>query len=176
VPWLLVLAHCLLLTMLLGRFRSPVFAFLYSRGYSRDVLWGHMMLASAMSILTGWLPAAIILWTGLRSVVHDHLMQSPYFPVMAQCEFAVPLIWIALYLLLTPAFHYAWIRRAQPTRDEGAGGVTAFMVVVALATAFIMGYHVSGWVAWLLGISYMAALASLVFGGRALHRGLEVRA
>ena len=56
-PALLIFVQCLLLVALLGRSASPAFAFTYSRGYSRDVLWGHTMLASALSVLAAWLPA-----------------------------------------------------------------------------------------------------------------------
>jgi hypothetical protein len=173
---LLVVGQCLLLAGLLGQFRSPAFAFLYSRGYSRDVLWGHMMLASALSLVVGWLPAALIVWTGLRSAVRDHLFQSPYFPVMAPFETSVPLGWLALSLLLTPAFHYTWIRRAQPTRGGNGGHYTAFGLIVVLFALLNATRNVDGWFARLLGIAYVAVVLCSVLGGRILHRSLEVRA
>ncbi len=134
---LLVVGQCLLLAWLLGQFRSPAFAFLYSRGYSRDVLWGHKMLASTLSIVAGWLPAALIVWTGLRSAARDHLFQSPYFPVMAPFETSVPLSWLGLYLLLTPAFHYAWIRLAHPSKGGNGGYYASMMLLFALVMASI---------------------------------------
>jgi hypothetical protein len=175
-PWMAVLVHCLLLAGLLGRFGSPAFAFLYSRGYTRDALWGHLMLASALSFLTAWLPAALIVWTGLRSAVRDHVFQSPYFPVMAPCENWTPWVSLVLAPLYLAAFHYAWIRSAQPTRGQNAGSITAFALIVAVATGFIMFYSLSGWMVWLLVALYAATLLCLVLGGRALHRSLEVRA
>jgi hypothetical protein len=177
-PWpaLLVLIQCLLLAGLLGWFRSPAFAFIYSRGYTRDVLWRHLMLVSVLSIFTGWLPAGLIVWTGLRSVVHDYLFQSPFFPVMAPFETWVPLAWLALSVLLTPAFHYAWIRLAQPTAggQGGIGVATGLMLTVFIGS--IMANFLPAYVAWLAGVVYVAVLVTLILGGRALHRDLEVRA
>jgi hypothetical protein len=175
-PALLIFAQCLLLSALLGRFTSPSFAFLYSRGYTRDALWNHTMLVSALSIVAGWLPAALIVWTGLRSAVHDHLFQSPYFPIMAPCETSTPLGWLGLYLLLAAMFHYVWIRLAHPSKG-GQGGFDALLVVLfALLAVSNMGALGSGCGVWLLGISYAVVLVAFVLGGRVLHRSLEVRA
>ena len=175
-PWpgLIVLAHCLLLAGLLGRFETPAFAFTYSRGYSRNALWGHMMLASGLSVLAAMLPACLIVWTGLRSHFHD-LLHSPYFPVMAPRETWVPLIWLGLYLLLVPACHYAWIRRAQPTRGSHGGSLVVIGLLAAMVVGFDVIRHLDAWFAWLAGVLYAAALVCLVLGGRALHRSLEVR-
>jgi hypothetical protein len=176
-PWpvLIMLTQCLLLTVLLGRFETPSFAFLYSRGYSRDALWGHMMLTSALSVLAAWLPAGLIVWTGLRSLLHDRLLHSPYFPIMAPREVLVPLVWLGLYLLLVPAFHYAWIRRAQPTKGRQGGNFAIVGLLAALLVGFDMVYYLDGWFAWLSGVLYVAVVACLVIGGRLLHRSLEVR-
>jgi hypothetical protein len=178
-PWpgLIILGQCLLLAGMLGRFETPSFAFVYSRGYSRDALWIHMMLASGLSVLTAWLPAGLMVWTGLRSVIHDHLLQSPYFPIMAPRETWVPLVWLGLYLLLVPAGHYSWIRRAQPTKGRQGGN---FVVVGLLATLLVgfdmVYYYLDGWLAWLCGALYVTVVACLVLGGLMLHRSLEVRA
>ena len=177
-PWpgLIILAQCLLLAVLLGRFETPWFAFLYSRGYSRDGLWGHMMLVSALSVLAAWLVAALIVWTGLRCLLHDRLLHSPYFPIMAPREISMPLVWLGLYLLLVPAFHYAWIRRAQPTKGRQGGNFAVAGLLAALLVGFAMVYYLDGWLAWLSGVLYVAVVACLILGGRVLHRSLEVRA
>ncbi len=175
-PVLLVFVQCVLLAALLGRTASPAFAFRYSRGYTRDALWGHAMLASLLSIMAGWLPAALIVWTGLRSAVHDHLFQSPCFPIMAQFETGVPLVWLALCVLLTPAFHYAWIRRAQPTKGEFGGIAVSLGIVVALLMSLEKASYFYGWFAWVMWASYVIVVVSLVLGGRALHCSMEVRA
>ena len=177
-PWpgLIVLAQCLLLGVLFGRCESPSFAYVYSRGYSRDALWGHMMLASALSVLTAWLVAGLVVWTHLRSLLHDRLLHSPYFPIMAPRETWVPLVWLGLYLLLAPACHYAWIRRAQPTKGGQGGNFVVVGLLAALLVGFDMVRYLDGWFAWLAGASYVAVVACLVLGGRVLHRSLEARA
>ena len=175
-PWpgLIVLLQCVLLAALLGRFETPPFAFLYSRGYSRDALWGHVMLTSGLSVLAALMPAWLIVWTGLRSRLHD-LLESPYFPIMAPREAWVPLIWLGLYVLLVPACHYAWVRRAQPTRGSQGGNLAVVGVLAALLFGFDLVRRLDGWFAWLCGLLYAAAVVCLLLGGRSLHRSLEVR-
>jgi hypothetical protein len=175
-PGLIVLAQCVLLAVILGRFDTSSFAYLYSRGYSRDALWGHMMLASALSLLAAWLAAGLVVWTGLRSLLHDRLLQSPYFPIMAPRETWVPLIWLALYVVLIPACHYAWIRHSQPTRGKQGGNLLVVSLLAALLLGFDMVRYLNGWFAWLSGALYAPLVACLILGGRALHRSLEVRA
>lgn len=174
-PALLIFVQCLLLAGLLGRFMSPSFAFIYSRGYTRDAIWGHVMLVSVLSIVIAWLSGALIVWTGLRSSVHDCRFQSPDFPILAQFENDVPLFWLGLSILLASAFHYAWIRRAQPTHSEFAGHFMASAIIASLVTVFCMVSYFHGWFAWLSGVSYIVVLFCLVLGGRALHRSSEVR-
>jgi hypothetical protein len=175
-PPRIVFVQCLLLAVLLGRFKSPTFAFLYSRGYSRDSLWGHMMLVSFLSIVVSWLPASLIVWTGLRSLLQDNLFQSRYFPLLAPFEIWAPFVWLGIALLLMPAFHYAWIRNAQSTRGEFGGYAISIGLLIALQMSFDMAFSVYGWLAWLSGFAYVVMWACLVIGGRILHRSLEVRA
>jgi len=175
-PGAIVLAHSLLLTALLGRFQSTSFAFVYSRGYSRDSLWSHMMLASLLSVATAFALSGLVLWSGLRSYVHDHIFQSPCFPIMAPRETWVPLVWLALYGLFVPCLHYAWIRCAQPTTGEKTGQFLAAGTLAALLTAFVLIRYLSGWMAWLCGTLYVVFVLSNVIGGWLLHRSLEVRA
>jgi hypothetical protein len=174
-PWLLLLLQCLLLAVLLGRFQSSAFAFLYSRGYSRDSLWAHMMLVSFLSIVVGWLPAALIVWTGLRSLIQDRFFYSPYFPIMAPYEIRVPFLWLAGCLLLTAAFHYVWIRRSQPIKGQHGGDSIGIGLIAASVTVLNLVYYPHGWIAWLLGVSYAAVLICLILGGLVLHRSSEVR-
>lgn len=177
-PWafLIILVQGLRLNQLLGRFETPSFAFLYSRGYSRDAIWGHLMLTSFLSALVAWLIAGSLLWSGLRSLVQDQLQHSPYFPIMAPHEFSTPLVWLALYLLLVPAFHYSWIRRAQPTRGRLGGNFVIVGLLAAILVGFDMVYYLDGWFAWLCVVLYVAVLTCLILGSWLLHRSLEVRA
>ncbi len=177
-PWpeMVVFVQCFFLAGLLGSFKSPAFAFIYSRGYSRDALWRHVMLISALSILVGWLPAALVVWSGLRSVIHDHLFQSPYFPVMAPFETYVSCVWLAVGVLLMPAFHYVWIRLVQPTKGGESGIGLATELFLALFLVFVTPNFLSGSMVWLAGASYGVVLVVLLLGGRVLHRSVEVRA
>jgi hypothetical protein len=175
-PALLVFVQSLLLALLLGRFATPAFAFVYSRGCTRDSLWGHTMLVSGLSIIAAWLPAALIVWTGIRSVVHDRVFQSPCFPILAPFETWAPLAWLALSLVLTSAFHYAWIRCAQPTKGPFGGFVVAIAAVVVLLMRPSVFSYFYGWFAWVSGAACVLTVLCLVIGGRALHRSLEVRA
>lgn len=174
-PAMIILVQCLMLGAMHGRVRSPSFAFVYSRGYSRDAIWGHMMLASCLCVLATLLPAALIIWTGYRSQVLDH-MQSRYFPIMAPREMCVPLVWLGFYGLLVPACHYAWIRRAQPTTGRHGGNGVVAVLLVTVAVAFYLVRYLNGWLAWLAGALYVTVVLCLVLGGRALHRSLEVQA
>ena len=177
-PWaiLIVIAQCFKLAQLSGRFESPTFAFLYSRGYSRDALWLHLMLTSFLSAMAAWLVAGSILWSGLRSLVQDQLQHNPFFPIMAPREFSAPLLWLGIYLLLIPAYHYVWIRRAQPTRGSLSGYFVIIVLLAALLVGFDMVYYLDGWFAWLAGASYALVVACLILGSWLLHRKLEVRA
>ncbi len=51
-----VISHSFLISLLLGRVRSESFAFLYSQGFSRDLLWRHAWLATLASVLATWVP------------------------------------------------------------------------------------------------------------------------
>jgi len=171
-----VLVHSLALTGLLGRFRSGAFAFLYSRGYSRDALWAHTMLATLISALAAWLPAALIVWTPLRGLAQDVLFRSPYFPIMAPREAVVPMAWAAAYGILVPLFHYEWIRRAQPVRGGSGGPFLAAGVIVALAVLVMEGRPHP----WFVGSAATAGILAVgaLVGARVvaswrLHRRVE---
>ena len=82
-PAVFVVIHARLTMLRLCRFDQGSFAFLYSRGFSRDSIWMHTMLANFLVILAVWTPAAIIVWTPLRGLVQDALFRSPFFPIMA---------------------------------------------------------------------------------------------
>ena len=175
-PVVVIFAQSFMLAVTFGRFEWPSFAFTYSRGYSRDSLWGHLMLAGALSVLTAWLVAGLMLWTGLRNLLHDRLLRSPYFPIMAPREMSVPMFWLGLYVLLVPALHYAWIRRAQPAKGRHGGNFVVIGLLAALLVGSSMVRSLDAWLAWLSGVLYAAVVVGLILGGRALHRSLEVRA
>jgi len=171
---LFILVHSLALVVCLGRFQSTGFTFLYSRGFSRDALWGHAMLATGAAVLTIWLPVALLIWFRIRSGLQDVVMQSPYFPIMAPREMSAPWFWLGGYLILVSMFHYVWIRRAQPTRDSNGAVLLAVGAVIVIATLMSFRWH-PGWFACLaVGLGAMGTVTALV-GGLLLHRRLEVQ-
>jgi hypothetical protein len=174
-PWmgLFVLAHSIALASLLGRSRSPDFAFLYTRGYSRDELWLNKILATALAVLAIWLPAALIVWLPIRSGMQDVLFHSPYFPLMMPVEASVPWMWLAGYAILLPLFHYVWIRRAQPL--AGGNGVVLLAIGAVIAIATLMSFNwLPYWFPLLLWtLAAVFTLTSLT-AGFLLHRKIEV--
>jgi hypothetical protein len=174
-PWmgLFVLAHSIALAFCLGRYRSPGFAFLYTRGYSRDALWLHTILATALAVLAVWLPLALIVWLPIRSNVQDGSFRSPYFPIPMIREASVPWAWLAGYAILLPLFHHVWIRRAQPLAD-GDG-----VVLLAIGTVIVIGILMLGgwlphWFRTLLWALAVVVTATNLVAGLLLHRTIEV--
>ena len=167
-----VLLHAAATCALLARSGSGEFVFLYSRGFSRDSLWAHRMLATFASILSVWLPASLLIWLGARSIVQDALFRSPYFPIMYRKELTIPFVWLLGYLVLTPAMHYHWIRKAQPTREASHLPMAAL-----IATLFIVMDFPSTLMDFRGALITTAVVASAValIGGLRLHRRLEVR-
>lgn len=169
-----LLAHCIALATRLGRMQGTSTEFLYTQGYTRDQIWTHLMAGTVLSVLAVWLPMALCLWLGLRSAVQDHVMVSPYYPLLSVREMALPWSWLCAYGLLLPVFHYVWIRRAQPTRgSDGALLIAAGLVVVA-GTLVSFRWHAD----WFMGVCWVLfGLMTLtaLWAGRALHRTMEVQ-
>lgn len=170
---LFVLVHSIAIAAMLGRFRSRSFAFLYTRGYSRDELWLHKMLATILTVLAVWLPMAVIVWAPIRSTLQDKLFASPYFPIMSMREASVPWAWLAGYAILLSLFHYVWIRRAQPMRGGNGVVLLAIGVVIAMATLMSFRWH-SPWFKTLVCTLSVVIVATTLIAGRLLHRQLEV--
>jgi len=171
---LFVLVHSIIIAVVFGRFRSTSFAYLYTRGYSRDAIWRQKMLATVLAVVVVWLPAALLVWLPVRSAVQDNLFMSPYFPLMRGREMAVPFFWLFGYGILLPVFHYVWIRRAQPTR--GGNGAVLLAIGVVIAGIVLMDYrwHPEWFQILVWIVSAVMASAALV-GGLLLHRMLEVQ-
>ena len=171
---LFVVAHGCLLSSCLGKYRSGTFAFTYTRGYSRDALWGHTMLATLLAVLAVWLPVAAIIWLPIRSRFQDVVFQSPFFPLFEGAEDAVPWVWLAGYGLMMPWLHYAWIRQAQPCRGSGGGSWLAAAFVVSAITALNAG-RLEDWVATVAWVAGVLLTVVLLLAGRRLHRRVEVQ-
>ncbi len=175
-PWmgLFVLSHSIAIGSLLGRYRSPGFTFLYTRGYSRDELWVNKLVATALAVLVVWLPVALLVWLPIRSDVQEKLLFSPYFPIMRMREVIVPWAWLAGYAILLPLFHYVWIRRAQPL--AGGDGV----VLLAVGTVVVISiFMLFGWLPrWFRMLAWSLAgvvAATNLVAGLLLHRTMEIQ-
>jgi hypothetical protein len=176
-PWLalFVLVHSIALAWGLGRSRSRSFAFVYTRGFSRDLLWCHQMLSAVLALLLVWLPMALMLWTPLRSTIQDKIFISPYFPLFAIKELSVPWAWLAYYAVLLPMFHYVWIRRAQPMRGGDGAALLAIGLVIVAATLLSFPWHDS-WFKLLMVLAATVMSVTALVGSFLLHRTLEVHA
>ena len=175
-PWisLFILIHSILITARLGSSRSAPFAYIYTRGYCRDELWANKMLSTVLSVLAVWLPAALIVWLPIRSVVQDKMFVSPYFPLMMVREATVPWFWLFGYMILLPMFHYVWIRRGQPTRGGNGSVLLAIALVIAAATLMLFRWH-PAWFQTLVWIVSAVMVSTALAGGFLLHRSLEVQ-
>lgn len=175
-PWiaLFVLVHSITIAVLSGRYRSRAFAFLYTRGFTRDELWFYKMLNTILSVMAVWLPMALIVWLPVRSYVQDKLFISPYFPLMMIREASVPWFWLAGYAILLPLFHYVWIRRAQPLRGENGVVFLSMGVVIVIATLMSFRWHTLWFRILIYMLSAVIIVTSLI-AGRILHRNLEVQ-
>ncbi len=171
---LFVLAHSIGIVCSLGWYRSRSFAFLYTRGYSRDELWVHKILATALAALAVWLPVALLVWLPLRSDVQDMLFRSPYFPIMTIREAAVPWAWLAGYALLLPLFHYVWIRRAQPLAGGDGAALLAIGTVIVIGIFMLFGW-LPHWFRMLLWGLAVAVTVTDLAAGLLLHRTIEVQ-
>ncbi|MHC4715284.1 MAG: hypothetical protein ACYTAN_18770 [Planctomycetota bacterium] len=172
-----IAAHTFLIVSCCGRLYWQQRAFLFTRGYGRDTLWLNMLSASFASVLAAWLPAALAVWTPLRSASQDRLLRSPEFPIMAPVEAGVPWFWLASYVLLLALFHYAWIRRSQPTRGTQGGVVLSFGVIAAACVLLLEGNIIvrEGWLVRPIGAAAASATVVLLWASLVLHRRLEVR-
>lgn len=173
-PASLVVLHCVSMAICLGRFRSRDFGFLYSRGYSRDSLWAHAMLASLLAVLTVWLPVGLVVWLPVRSTVQAALLGNPLYPAMAGRELSWPFIWLALSGLAIPPIHYVWIRFAQPTRGQ-VDGLVVVMTLLGFMFRACQFRVPSPWYWCLPWGAGMAVSLTMLIAGFVLHRRLEVQ-
>ncbi len=167
--------HCLLISWGLGRTDVRGCGFLYTQGFSRNVLWRHTMSASVLSASVVCLPSALFILSGLRSQCQAAL-GNPWFPLFAANE-RVFVAWCLLeYAVLLPVFHYMWVRESQMTRDPTSGFVVAGCVVAAgfSVWAGVRMAMMPHWTQWLIAGGLLTAGAALLIAGRALNRTREV--
>ena len=155
---------------------SPVFGYLYSRGFPWRVLWWHTMAASLMSVLLVWGVAALMVCLPIRSFVQETLFGNPWYPIMIPHDTAFILFALAMYLVVLPIMHYAWIREAQPVRHAHTAlwPLLSFLVLLPLLTAApqVLVQRASwSWAA----LGAVAVSVTLLIAGYGLHQRLEVR-
>lgn len=130
-PGLFIFVHSALIAATVGRYRTPSFAFLHSRGFDRQELFGHTMLAVSLLALAAWFPAALLVWSGARAGL-GNLFGSPYQPIMWSREIWTPLWWLAGYICASPLCHYVWIRQAHQRRARNDANWFFAALVIAL--------------------------------------------
>ena len=175
-PWLLILLHSFLVVKnLRGNGHVHRCGFLYARGFTRDTLWAHAMLAHVLCVVMVWAPVALFIWLPIRSAVQDYLYQSPYYPLFTPMEAPLPVVWLVLYTVLAPVLHYAWIRRAQPTRGSNAGDFLAVGFFFAGFATLAMIHYREPWTNYLALAVGFAIEGILLVAGWRLHRSVEVQ-
>ncbi len=174
LPFSFIALQSVLTAWWMCRFDSPAAGFLYTRGFRRDRLWSHRLLAHLLSVLAVWGPASLIVWLGIRSTLQDHLLENPYYPLFKSDDFAAPFWWLGTYLLLVGIVEYGPVRRAQPTLDRDAGYVIEFGLLLLLLT-FVNTPWRNPWYFTLFAAAFLIASTTLLLGSRRLHRQIEVR-
>lgn len=171
---LLAFAHAVAVVALQARPFSGPTGYLYSRGFTRDRLWVHQVLASVVSVLVVWLVAGAVVWLPLRGWWQGTVINNPFYPGADALESGFILRPLAFALWLVPMLHYNWIRRAQPTCDRLVGPM---LLAWALCGGLFGLLFVSGrgiallpWIAAMV----IALPATLTVLGWWLHRQMEV--
>ncbi len=171
-----VISHSFLISLLLGRVRSESFAFLYSQGFSRDLLWRHVWLATLTSVLATWVPCAVLILTPLRSQFQDW-MQNPWFPLMAPAESRFLTRSLLFYGMLLPIFHYEWIRSSMPFRGRVSGHLLVIdYFVCGLFLTERLWYFGTDLARTSMFLGFITISAILGLFGYWLHKRLEVGA
>jgi len=173
-PWIFIGAHGYVLAGCLGRTDGGSFAFLYGRGFSRDVLWAHQTLVTVMAVLMALLPPTLIVCLSIRSHNLDVIFRSPYYPILAPFDREAVLAWWIGYAVSLPMFHYAWIRRLQPTAHNRAGDwLSLAFLAAACTTLTLISYRYFLWEKVAVGVGLLISVV-LLFAGWRLHRSMEV--
>ncbi|MEM7387687.1 MAG: hypothetical protein AAF514_22355 [Verrucomicrobiota bacterium] len=159
-----------------GPYRVPI-PFLYSRGYDRNTLWSHHLLASIVSALHVLIPVGLFLLTGFRGKLQNYL-GNPLYPMMEGRDLVVLPLLALTYALAFSFAHYVWIRHRQPTRGPWSGLWLLAPFPFALAALGDLGGHriLDGGLAPATAAGVILILvATLSFGSFRLHQTLEIR-
>ena len=173
-PWLFIYIHSLLLTKALGDFDTSETAYLYTRGFDRNTLWVHRLLAHVIDVLLVWGSATLIIWLGIRSAVQDHVFKNPYYPIFYWEDYFPPLLWLFGYFVLFGICEYAAVRDFYPT----VGRTNGFWILAAsfyVGVTILFGVFLSSWQNWLcLGVLSIVTISQL-WGASRIHQQVEVR-
>lgn len=173
-PFLFIGLHGIGLAWAIGRVDTSGFAFLYSRGYTRDSLWVYKTITMVHGVLMALSLATVILHSPFRTILFNRPLLYPFEPILPLFERQVLWTWWIGYAIALPLFQYAWIRRGQPS----AGCNSGIWLCAALPSAsyFTFLYHYSRSFKWIdtaiVGGLLIAGI--LLFSGWRLHRHLEV--
>jgi len=170
-----ILGHSIAVAFTLGRFRTREFGYLSSRGYGKDALWAHTMLASLAGILIVWLAASLVIWLGIRSAVQD-LLESPYYPnIMEPRDNLVPWAWLAIYIFTLPFVHYAWMRETIAAPGGTGGKVLAVLVVLGVVSVLERRSMDPPGLRYIILTIAAGAWLVILLGSRLVHRRMEVQ-
>jgi len=172
---LTVLVHSIALAARVTRMGSSSTEFLYTQGYTRDQIWLHLTLSTALGAVTVWLPMALCVWLSVRCQVQDQVFLNPHFPILRQLEMAVPWFWLYGYALLLPLFHYVGMRQAQSAR--GGRNATAYAIGVVICAYLLMspGRVLPTWFVNLIWLLSLVVFVAMLIAGRLLHRTVEIK-
>lgn len=173
-PWFFIGVHGYTLAALLGRYESSEFAFLYNRGFTRDSLWTHMMLATVLGVVSALIIATLFIFFPLRNYFQEKAFHNPYYPILATYDYKAVWAWWIGYAVSLPVFHYTWIRRAQPALHGNAGDwLCAGFLLTAFTTLVLISYRSLFWVRMTIVFGFLIS-GVLLFAGWKLHRDMEV--
>jgi hypothetical protein len=174
--FLFIVPHGVGTMLALAWFNRPAAGFLYTRGYTRDVIWSHTLAMWGLVVLAVWLPASLAVWTPLRSLVQDRMFENPNYPLMQPTEAMVPLVWLGIWFLTGAACYYGAIRSYQPTREEPFGSLLYLAAIIAAFVVLIpRSQPLAGWLIALIVAAGLVASVVLLAASRRLHRRMEVR-
>jgi hypothetical protein len=169
-----VLLHCALMVLLLGRSEPRGPGYLYAQGFSRDQLWWSTFFATFLSGLLVCFCVWLTIISGARAQIQAAI-GNPWFPLAGTID-AKSAKWFLLeYGLLLPPMHYVWIRARQPQSDAGAGWTLAMGSIAFYGYCLMsLSQASTGQTVLLSGISILLAVVSLI-GCWRFHRNVEVQ-
>ena len=171
---LFVVVHCFAIVLSLGKAAPEARSWLRARGIAPWVLWGHTILASALSVAAALVPAALIVASGLRGA-YLNATQAPWYPLMTPVDLAVIARVAALYALLLPPLHFAGFRNEAAGRGRAAGahlglaGVILTFCCIGIVNPTIPNFVTRPEVVWAAAI----AAALFLWLGAACYRRME---